>query len=536
MKIAVYSRKSKFTGKGESIENQIALCKEYIKTHIPNAAEDDVSIYEDEGFSGKNFDRPQFKKMMKTAENAPFDYIVVYRLDRISRSVGDFANLIEKLNEMKTAFVCIKEQFDTSTPMGRAMMNISAVFAQLERETIAERIRDNIVLLAKTGRWLGGVTPLGFTGEKVEIKDPENKRRFAFKLSPIKSEIFTVKTIYARFLESHSLTKTVTWLISHGIKTRKKNDFRARTVKDILKNPVYCTADGDAFEYFEELGCDICFTKEEADGKQGIMPFLRTSQSGKKTRRNTPEEWIIAIGKHKGIISSEDWIKTQNLLGKNSSKTFYKPSRNSTAIFTGLVKCGECGHNMRPRLSGQNKGNDPRKFTYMCEYKERSRRSKCRMRNASGNMLDESVITEILKLGQLNDLTQKELTALLNSVKNEKLSENINEMKKQISEKEKMISKLMNSFAASENSSSYEYVKRETEKIDNEIKCLREELMHINNSEKQTEILNIECIVNELMDFKKSFTGLSIIEKRDFVNKVIEKIVWDGEKANVYLK
>ncbi len=91
-----------------------------------------------------------------------FNYIVVYRLDRISRNVGDFAGLIERLSAMNTAFVCIKEQFDTSTPMGRAMMNIAAVFAQLERETIAERVRDNLVLLARTGRWLGGVTPLGF--------------------------------------------------------------------------------------------------------------------------------------------------------------------------------------------------------------------------------------------------------------------------------------------------------------------------------------------------------------------------------------
>lgn len=151
MKIAIYSRKSKFTGKGESIENQIEMCQSYIISHFADK-ENNISIFEDEGFSGKNLDRPQFKEMMNEEYRSPFNLIIVYRLDRISRNVGDFSNLIDKLNSYNTSFVSIKEQFDTSTPMGRAMMNIAAVFAQLERETIAERVKDNMYMLAKTGR------------------------------------------------------------------------------------------------------------------------------------------------------------------------------------------------------------------------------------------------------------------------------------------------------------------------------------------------------------------------------------------------
>ncbi len=193
MKIAIYSRKSKFTGKRESIENQITLCREYIERSIPEAKDGEIFVYEDEGFSAKNLERPQFRLMMQSARKEPFDYIVVYRLDRISRNVGDFASLIEELNGMHTAFICIKEQFDTSTPMGRDMMNIAAVFAQLERETIAERVRDNLILLARRGRWLGGVTPLGYTGEKTEIIDNEGKKRSAFKLKQIPAEVKTVR-------------------------------------------------------------------------------------------------------------------------------------------------------------------------------------------------------------------------------------------------------------------------------------------------------------------------------------------------------
>jgi len=150
-RIVIYSRKSKFTGKGDSIENQIEICKDYIKRTFPESEEIQLFVFEDEGVSGKSLDRPQFKQLMKAEEAEPFDCLIVYRLDRISRNVGDFSGLIEKLNALGTAFISVKEQFDTSTPMGRAMMNIAAVFAQLERETIAERIKDNMYQLAKSG-------------------------------------------------------------------------------------------------------------------------------------------------------------------------------------------------------------------------------------------------------------------------------------------------------------------------------------------------------------------------------------------------
>ncbi len=107
------------------------------------------------------------------------------------------------------------------------------------------------------------------------------------------------------------MTKVVTWLIQHDIKTRREFEFTARAVKDILKNPVYCTADETAYKYFSELGCDLCFDLNEADGKKGLMPFRRTMQSGKQQHRTAPDEWIIALGKHKGIISPELRIKAQ---------------------------------------------------------------------------------------------------------------------------------------------------------------------------------------------------------------------------------
>ena len=150
--IAIYSRKSRYTSKGESIGNQIDLCREYIRTHYGDAAAEHAVVFEDEGFSGGNLNRPDFKKMMTAAKDRKFKAIVVYRLDRISRNISDFSSLIEELGRLGIDFVSIRESFDTSSPMGRAMMYIASVFSQLERETIAERIRDNMHELAKTGR------------------------------------------------------------------------------------------------------------------------------------------------------------------------------------------------------------------------------------------------------------------------------------------------------------------------------------------------------------------------------------------------
>lgn len=126
--IALYSRKSKFTGKGESIGNQVELGKEYVRVHFGEAAVDKIVLYEDEGFSGGNLNRPAFKRMMDAARKRKFKAIIVYRLDRISRNVSDFSGLIEELARLDIAFISIKEQFDTSTPMGRAMMYIASVF------------------------------------------------------------------------------------------------------------------------------------------------------------------------------------------------------------------------------------------------------------------------------------------------------------------------------------------------------------------------------------------------------------------------
>ena len=108
--IAVYSRKSRLTGKGESIGNQVELCREYVRANLGEEALNKIVVYEDEGFSGGNLNRPAFKKMLEAARERKLNRIIVYRLDRISRNIGDFAGLIEELDKLNVDFISIREQ------------------------------------------------------------------------------------------------------------------------------------------------------------------------------------------------------------------------------------------------------------------------------------------------------------------------------------------------------------------------------------------------------------------------------------------
>ena len=278
-----------------------ARCRQYIAMHFGEEAAENVLVYED--FSGGNLERPQFKKMMKDSQKIAFAAIVVYRLDRISRNIGDFAKLIEDLGDRHIDFISIREQFDTSSPMGRAMMYIASVFSQLERETIAERIRDNMHELSKTGRWLGGTTPTGYASESESKITVDGKERKAYKLKPIPEEIQLVKTIFSVFMETGSLSKTDQYLLEHRCVTKRGKQFTRFAIRGILTNPVYMIADETAYQYLKENNVDLFAERSEFDGEHGVMAYNRTLQRPGKANQIRPmEEWIVAVGKHPGII------------------------------------------------------------------------------------------------------------------------------------------------------------------------------------------------------------------------------------------
>lgn len=363
MVFGIYCRKSVLTDKGESVENQLEMCREYIRNRFGD--NNKIIIYEDEGYSGKNTARPMFRKM--TEDIKKLDYVVCYRLDRLSRSVSDFSALVEMMNRNKTGFICIKEEFDTSKPMGKAMMYIASVFSQLERETIGERVRDNMLMLAKTGRWLGGNTPLGYSSVR-EAYTCGGRTKYACFLKS-NGELETVERIFKAFEKSESLSRTTDIVNDMKLKTKNGLDFTNQAVKDILSNPVYCRADKKAFEYFENRNIkvygEIC--------KRGLISY----------NKNNDENVIIAVGKHLPIISGERWIKIQEMLIKDAAFERRGLLRGA-ALASGAIICGLCGEQMYAVKRSGGRG-----FDYICRRKRR--KEGCLCKNLNGVVADEKI-------------------------------------------------------------------------------------------------------------------------------------------------
>lgn len=537
-KIAIYSRKSKFTGKGESIGNQVELCRAYVISHYGEGAANKLVVYEDEGFSGGNLNRPDFQKMMEEARRHSFQAIIVYRLDRISRNISDFSGLIEELARLDIAFVSIKEQFDTGTPMGRAMMYIASVFSQLERETIAERIRDNMRELAKTGRWLGGTTPTGFASESVKNITIDGKTKKMCRLKQIPEEAEVIRTIYALYEEYDSLTMTEAELMKRGIKTKTGRYFTRFSIKNILQNPVYMIADLEAYAYFIKAEAELFSNKEAFDGIHGIMAYNRTNQvRGKTTEFLLPTEWIVSVGEHSGIISGKTWMYIQESLERNKTKTYHRPQSNE-ALLTGVLFCS-CGSRMYPKLGRKKLDDGTKTYMYMCKKRERSKKSLCSQSNVNGVELDQAVMEKIRQLQEDSHTFFKQAEQIRNCYKG-KVSDHekqIHGLQKEKNELEIKIEGLVDSLAELGDGAARKRVAERIEQLSRERDSIGVRMQDLENEHFSYTLcdLELEQTARRFLSFSNCVDEMTLEQRRFAVRTVIQKVVWNGMEAHVML-
>ena len=535
-RIAIYSRKSKFTGKGESIGNQVELCREYIRTHYGDGPAGSAVVYEDEGFSGGNLNRPDFRRMMKAARERQFQAIIVYRLDRISRNISDFSGLIEELSRLDVAFVSIREQFDTGTPMGRAMMYIASVFSQLERETIAERIRDNMHELAKTGRWLGGVTPTGYASESVRTVSVDGKQRKACRLTLIPSEAEIVRKIYSLFLQTGSLTRTEAELMKRRILTRRGGYFTRFSLRAILLNPVYAAADGAVRQYFTGLGAELFSPPEAFDGEHGLLAYNRTDQEkGRATVYHPVSEWILCVGQHPGLIPGDAWVSVQQLLERNKTKTFRHP-RTNEALLTGLLRC-RCGGHMYPKVSSRKTAQGKPVFAYVCRMKERSQGSVCQASNVSGNALDAAVLQTVQELAGDPDclIARLEQSRRLCSRNQAEQEEGLAALRQERSEAERRLTGLVDSLADLPDSAAREPVARRIGQLNAETEALDRRIAELLHQDSRSTLSSdsLEQLQRILISFPESLKHMPFQQQRNALHTLVDSILWDGRQAEI---
>ena len=172
LKCAIYTRKSSEEGLEQefnSLHAQREACAAYITSQKHEGWEELPTLYDDGGFSGGNMERPALKRLIADIEAGLVNVIIVYKIDRLSRSIADFMKMVEVLEKHSVAFVSVTQSFNTQNSMGKLMLNILLSFAQFEREVTGERIRDKIGASKKKGMWMGGFVPLGYNSEEQKL-------------------------------------------------------------------------------------------------------------------------------------------------------------------------------------------------------------------------------------------------------------------------------------------------------------------------------------------------------------------------------
>ncbi len=334
--IAIYARQSVNKMDSISIETQIEEC------HREVPKNETVKIYSDKGYSGKNTDRPEFQKLMEDIKNGEVKRVICYKLDRVSRSVVDFAILMETFKKYDVSFISCNEKFDTNTPMGRAMLSICIVFAQLERETIQQRVIDAYRSRSQKGFYMGGRCPYGYRIEEYIIDGVKTSH---YVVVPEEAEV--LKLMYSLYAQPQvSVGDVIKHLLKLGIKnSRGKNGCwdKAR-ITEMMKNPIYVKASLDIYEFFNTQGTIIHNPPNDFIGTNGCYLY---SEKEAKRKTISLEGHHLVLAPHEGIIDPDIWLKVRTKCLGN--KQVAKPIKARNTWLAGKIKCAKCGYALNVR-------------------------------------------------------------------------------------------------------------------------------------------------------------------------------------------
>jgi DNA invertase Pin-like site-specific DNA recombinase len=293
LRCAVYTRKSTEEGLDQefnSLDAQRESGEAYVVSQRPEGWVLVPDRYDDGGFTGANLERPALQRLLVDIEASKVDIVVVYKIDRLSRALMDFAKLVEVFDRQEVRFVSVTQPFNTTTSMGRLTLNVLLSFAQFEREVIGERIRDKVAASRRKGMWMGGWTPLGY-----DVKDR--------KLIVNKHEAAMVKMVFERFIKVASATRVVEQLRSEGVTGKNGRLVDKGYLYQLLKNRVY-------------IG--------EAVHKGESFP-----------------------GEHKGIVPRQLWDRVHATLNENARKRSARARAQTPALLKGII-FGPTGCAMTP--------------------------------------------------------------------------------------------------------------------------------------------------------------------------------------------
>lgn len=460
---AIYARQSIDKKDSISIETQIELCK--------NAAAMETEVYADRGYTGSNTKRPSFQRLMSDIRAGKISKVYVYKLDRISRSLADFMRMMEVFNEYGCEFASQSEAFDTSTPMGRAMLQMGMVFAELERANTIQRVKDAYKSRSKEGFYMGGRVPYGFRLVKTTIKGKSSSM-----YEPIQEEVEQLRMIFELYSQPDmSLNSVVKYLIDNGIDNLRGSKWQTARLSDTIKNPCYVKADARVYRFFSSYGTVIENDIEEFDGIRAAYMFGRRTHGRKFSN---PENQMLVLAPHKGIIDADIWLKCQAKLSRNHQIKRTGTGRNSW--LSSKVHCGKCGNSMKIVKSNTKAGRyfncTGRSELHICEGHN------CTIyANDIENLLSDE-ISEKLRQHQFKSNSKSNINR-----------QEINVLNIQLNEIEIEIGQLLDKVAAA-NNVLIEYINKRIEELDGKKREIERQITSKQIMDNDTDILELSRI------------------------------------------
>lgn len=521
MRFAIYGRKSVASDRSDSVDNQFKMCEDYINFKFPGQV-DSVERYSDEDKTGANTKRPDLQRLIVDVEDAQVDVLVVYQLDRLSRNIRDFSNIYALLDEHNVTFISLRENIDTATPIGTAMMYIAVVFAQMERETTAARVTDNMIGLAKKGYWTGGNPPVGYARSKISV-DGKNH----VIIVPDPEGVAYVCKIFEYFLEGkYSLQGMETSLRHRGIRTRAGGFFSTTQLHQILTSPFCVPATPEVYDYYAAKGCQMSTPRESWDGAHGVMIYGRTTQpKAGKHQKQPPEKWIVCVGIHQPFLSAEKWLAAQSRLTENK---FDKTAKYDIPLLKGVLRC-KCGTLMavsrKKRLEGVSSW-------YHCPKRMRRGSDVCDMRQVKIDVLDQKVLNIFREIAA-DPVQIRRYAASASSA----APIDINSITTQIRQTEDKIARLAASLALAENSTASKYIVAEMERLDLNLQALvREKSIAATQIRKHKSALkDSESTAAEISRLIHGLETFTAAERNEIVRSIVKECIWDGLTLKIVL-
>ena len=489
---AIYGRQSVDRADSISIESQIDYCKYETRGGA-------YKVFQDKGYSGKNTARPQFQEMYSAIRRGEVKRVICYKLDRISRSILDFATMMAEFQKYGVEFVSCTEKFDTSTPMGRAMLNICIVFAQLERETIQMRVTDAYISRSRRGFYMGGRVPYGYRKEPYMLNGKQTSR---YVVVPEEAEI--VKLIYSLYAQPQtSFGDIVKYFMDQGItNSRSKNGIwdRAR-IADMIKNPVYVKADLNLYRFYKDQGTNLHNSPEDYVGIFGC--YLYSDKDFGRKQCNLEGHHVV-LAPHEGIVSSDVWLKAR--LKCLNNKQVARPLKASNTWLAGKIKCGKCGYALTIRKC-KLKTRTIRYFICSC----RMQTNRCEgVGGIEADAFEEFILSQMTEhLKQFDVLTNPRIMA-----ENPLITEINVKIEQVTAEIEKLLDKI-----SSADGILMDYINKRVAELDAQVKVYRQQISEL------SPLTNLETNhISELRDYMQHWDELSYDDKRAVVDQLIAVI------------